>query len=478
MKDSNTCRTAVLFLIAAVCLSIAGPARRSAAQTGSGSLKVTSFPSGANVLVDGVDTGKVTPMSVSLPVGDHSVVVSIPNSGWNSDTRTVTIVAGNNDLSVTLLPVQTTGPQGPKGDKGDKGDTGSQGPTGPQGLQGPAGVDGVSPVGQPEPAGSNCQHGGLKYTDAQGMRYVCNGAPGGSQFDSLLLGMLRWDRLPTGKAITVGASPSALAFDGTFVYVANQNSNDVTRIRASTGMVEGSPIPVGASPRALAFDGTFVYVANQNSDDVTRIRASTGMVEGSPIPVGDRPVALTFDESFIYVANVNSNNVTRIRASTGIVDGSPIPVGTFPNALAFDGTFVYVANAGGEGSVTRIQASTGMVERNIGVFEPRALAFDGTFIYAAEYQNGRLYRISASTGGLAGPGSILVGTAPVALVFDGTFIYTAHEFSDSLTRIRASTGMVEGSPIPAGDRPVALAFDGTFIYVATANDDKVTRFRP
>lgn len=437
MKDSNTCRTPVLFLIAAVCLSIAGPAHRSAAQTGSGSLKVTSFPSGANVVVDGVDTGKVTPMSVSLPVGDHSVVVSIPNSGWNSDTRTVTIVAGNNDLSVTLLPVQTAGPQGPKGDKGDKGDTGTQGPTGPQGLPGPAGVDGVSPVGQPEPAGSNCQHGGLKYTDAQGMRYVCNGAPGVSQFDSLLLGMLRWDRLPTGKTITAGASPSALAFDGTFIYVANQNSDDVTRIRASTAIAEGSPISVGDGPRALAFDGTF-----------------------------------------IYVANVNSNNVTRIRASTGIVDGSPIPVGTFPNALAFDGTFVYVANAGDEGSVTRIQASTGMVERNIGVLEPRALAFDGTFIYAAEYQNGRLYRINASTGGLAGPGSILVGAAPVALVFDGTFIYIAHEFSDNLTRIRASTGMVEGSPIPVGDRPVALAFDGTFIYVATANDDKVTRFRP
>ena len=76
------------------------------AQTGNGSLKVTSFPSGARVVVDGTDTGKVTPMSVSLAIGDHEVVVSIPNSGWNPDTRTVTINSGNNDLSVTLLPVQ------------------------------------------------------------------------------------------------------------------------------------------------------------------------------------------------------------------------------------------------------------------------------------------------------------------------------------------------------------------------------------
>jgi PEGA domain len=61
------------------------------AQTGNGSLKVTSFPSGANVSVDGVNTGKITPMSVSLPVGDHNIMVFIPNSGWNADTRTVTI---------------------------------------------------------------------------------------------------------------------------------------------------------------------------------------------------------------------------------------------------------------------------------------------------------------------------------------------------------------------------------------------------
>src|SRR5215813_12046106 len=103
------------------------------AQSGNGSLKVTSFPSGASVSVDGVFTGKVTPMSISLPVGDHQVVVFIPNSGWNPDTRTVTVNTGNNDLSVTLLPTLTAGPQGPEGPQGD---SGPQGPKGDQGQKG------------------------------------------------------------------------------------------------------------------------------------------------------------------------------------------------------------------------------------------------------------------------------------------------------------------------------------------------------
>lgn len=80
--------------------------------TGNGALKVTSFPSGANVSIDGVNTGKTTPMSVSVPAGFHTVVVSIPNSGWNVDTRQIMTDCGTNDLSVTLVPSLTIGPPG------------------------------------------------------------------------------------------------------------------------------------------------------------------------------------------------------------------------------------------------------------------------------------------------------------------------------------------------------------------------------
>jgi PEGA domain/Collagen triple helix repeat (20 copies) len=130
------CRSAFVILTMMVAFALGQPA------WASGSLKVTSFPSGAQVWVDGVNTGKVTPMSISLTEGDHTVLVQIPNSGWNPDTRTVTIVAGNNDLSVTLLPTLTTGPQGPKGDKGDKGDQGAQGEKGEKGDAGQPGKPG------------------------------------------------------------------------------------------------------------------------------------------------------------------------------------------------------------------------------------------------------------------------------------------------------------------------------------------------
>jgi PEGA domain/Collagen triple helix repeat (20 copies) len=142
------------------------------AQSGNGSLKVTSYPSGAKVSIDGIDTGKTTPMSESLTIGAHTVVVAVPNSGWNPDTRTVTIVSGNNDLSVTLLPAVTTGPQGPAGPAGLPGSSGPQGPVGPAG---PAGVQGpAGPAGAEGPAGPAGAQGGLGDTDlaALDLRYA------------------------------------------------------------------------------------------------------------------------------------------------------------------------------------------------------------------------------------------------------------------------------------------------------------------
>ena len=133
----------------------------------SGALKVTSFPSGAQVWVDGANTGKVTPMSVSVPVGDHEVAVQIPGSGWSTDVRTVTIVEGNNDLSVTLIPAVTQGPPGPQGPKGDPGPVGLTGPIGPQGPQGPSG-----PAGPAGPKGDTGATGLTGPAGPQGLQGI------------------------------------------------------------------------------------------------------------------------------------------------------------------------------------------------------------------------------------------------------------------------------------------------------------------
>jgi hypothetical protein len=139
---------------------------RAAAQDKHGKLRVTSFPSGANVSMDGNDTGKVTPMSMDVSVGWHKVKVYIPNSGWNADARDVDVAAGNNDLSVTLLPMITVGPMGPQGPVGPAGPMGAQGPAGPVGAMGPAGPQG--PKGDTGATGAVGPAGAVGATGPQG----------------------------------------------------------------------------------------------------------------------------------------------------------------------------------------------------------------------------------------------------------------------------------------------------------------------
>src|SRR5437588_10432525 len=141
-----------MVVLSAALLLMPGKARAQ-----NGSLKVTSFPSGAKVAVDGADTGKVTPMNISLSVGTHTVAVSVPDPEWNVDTRTVLIVSGNNDLSVTLWPILTVGPIGAPGAPGPTGPQGPAGPMGATGATGPAGPTG--PQGPPGDQGPACPSG-------------------------------------------------------------------------------------------------------------------------------------------------------------------------------------------------------------------------------------------------------------------------------------------------------------------------------
>ena len=140
-KILSMTRIVWMTVLTAALLLMSGRAR--AGEEEHGRLRVTSFPTGAHVSVDGADTGKVTPMSTRVSVGKHKVVVSMPNSGWNSDTRTVEVAEGNNDLSVTLAPISVVSSIGPPGPAGP---AGPQGPVGPAGAQGPAGPQGAGRV--------------------------------------------------------------------------------------------------------------------------------------------------------------------------------------------------------------------------------------------------------------------------------------------------------------------------------------------
>jgi hypothetical protein len=333
-----------------------------------------------------------------------------------------------------------TGPQGPiglTGAAGSQGATGAVGPMGPQGLTGATGAQG--PQGPAGPIGVTTG--------------VMNAA------------LLRWYSQTYGLT----GYPDAVAFDGTNIWVASQESpGTVTELTASTGAVVGT-YTVGTYPIAMAFDGTNIWVANSGSNNVTELAASTGAVVGT-YTVGNTPYAVAFDGTNIWVTNSGSSNVTKLLASTGAVVGT-YSVGSDPQGLAFDGTNIWVANYGSN-NVTKLSASSGGVVGTYTVGSaPLGVAFDGANIWVANAGGPSVTKLLASTGAVVGTYSV-AGVS--ALAFDGTNIWTTFPGGKVAIKIIASSGAVAAT-YPVGSTPQGLAFDGTNIWVANAGGPSVTK---
>jgi 6-phosphogluconolactonase (cycloisomerase 2 family) len=116
----------------------------------------------------------------------------------------------------------------------------------------------------------------------------------------------------SGNPFPAGSAPVSVAVDpsGKFAYVANFGSNNVSgyTIDPSTGALtpiaasSGNPFPAGSGPFSVAVDpsGTFAYVANNGSNNVSgyRIDPKTGAltaITGAPFPAEVEPfsVAIT-----------------------------------------------------------------------------------------------------------------------------------------------------------------------------------------
>lgn len=167
-----------------------------------------------------------------------------------------------------------TGPQGaagPPGPQGPQGDTGATGATGPQGPQGDAGATG--PAGPQGPAGAQGPKGDTGATGPAGPQGPA-GPAGSGGHNPLAIALLRW--YETNQTASFSAHPpSALAFDGAHMWMANHRIDAVNKFRPSdyAGLATSY---VWSQPSALAFDGVYMWVANYASDNITRLQAYNG----------------------------------------------------------------------------------------------------------------------------------------------------------------------------------------------------------
>jgi YVTN family beta-propeller protein len=259
------------------------------------------------------------------------------------------------------------------------------------------------------------------------------------------------------------------------VYIANENSNNVSVVNNKTNTVQAL-IPVGELPVSIALvrGQSQVYVANWGSASISVIDTKTNSVTNS-IPVGDHPIgiAVSADGSTAYVANFVSQTVSVISTANNTVTAT-IPINGQPSALALspNGSALYVTNFT-TNMLNVISTSTNTVTGTIkGVgAEPVALAVspNGATVYVADLFSGFVTVVDTASGVVTA--NIRVGSSPSDIVItpNGSSVYVSNQDSSTVSVIQTSTNTVVAT-IPVSDGPigVAVSSDGSNVYVANS----------
>ncbi len=305
-----------------------------------------------------------------------------------------------------------------------------------------------------------------------------------------------------------------------FVYLTNQNSNNVSQyLASSTGALfplSPATVAAGSGPMAVAVapDGKSVYVTNSASSTVSEytIDPTTGTLSPknpATVPAGGDPeaVAVRPDGKDAYVANRNDNSVSQytIDPTTGTLspeNPATVPAGGHPEAVAVspDGKSVYVTNdAANSVSQYTIDPTTGTLSPKNPATVPAgahpegiAASPDGKNAYVTNDSSNSnsvsQYTIDPTTGTLSpmSPATVPAGSNPygIAVSPDGRSAYVAN-FGKSVSQytINPTTGALSTKnpasvTVSGNPKGIAVNPDGNGAYVADSSGNTILQFTP
>jgi DNA-binding beta-propeller fold protein YncE len=235
---------------------------------------------------------------------------------------------------------------------------------------------------------------------------------------------------------------------------------------------------VGTDPKYVKSDGADLWVANETSGTVSRVRASdgrlletwTGATNAFGVLVAMGKVFVTGFESLGKLYQIDPTqpacDVTTV----------PISLGSVPHGIAFDGQRIWTANAGHTVSIITLNPPS---VTTVGGFEqPTGIIYDGANIWVTDYGDtddpgGFIMKLDSNGAVIQ---SVMVGGKPIGLGFDGTNLWVPND--NSVSVIRASTGAVIATLSGNGlNGPGQAAFDGERILVTNGSGNSVSLWK-
>jgi DNA-binding beta-propeller fold protein YncE len=176
-------------------------------------------------------------------------------------------------------------------------------------------------------------------------------------------------------ALPVEAEPRGIALGDKGIWVANLESDSVSRIDLATDRVESFGVGEGARPARVAVGEEAAWVSNSGNGTLTEFTKlgqqaeQTGKVAGEP-----RGIAVA--EGSVWVVDAQGSEVVEVDPDSGEATGESFRVGEDPRSMAFGFGSLWVAN-GADDNVSRIALPGGDLEEIEGVgTSPEGIAID------------------------------------------------------------------------------------------------------
>jgi hypothetical protein len=243
---------------------------------------------------------------------------------------------------------------------------------------------------------------------------------------------------------------------------------------------------VGTDPQQVKFDGTDLWVANNGSGSVMRVRPSDGKLLDTWTGA-TAAYSIVAAMGRIFVTGITSpGRLYRIDPTQTQAAGTVTTLTTFlpgsPSSIAFDGSRIWTANNSGSISIVSLNP-TSVTTVSTGFNAPRGILYDGSNIWVTDQNADTLLKLNPN-GSIAQ--TITVGDTPLNPVFDGTNIWVPNTGANSVTVVRVKDAV--GNPLATAfvlatltgnglNDPNAAAFDGERILVTNLNGPSVSMWK-
>ena len=230
---------------------------------------------------------------------------------------------------------------------------------------------------------------------------------------------------------------------------------------------------VFTGPLQVKSDGADVWVANNGSHFVSRVRASDGKLLDTWTGATDAyGVLCAMGKVFVTGASSTDGKLYQIdpRQTAGAVTTLSSGLDVGPRGIAFDGQRIWTANSGGSVSIITLNPII-VINVGNGFTFPNGLVYDGSNIWVTDYSDGKIKKLDSNGNILT---STVTGSGPSHPTFDGTNIWVPNNVANTVAVVRA-VGALSGTVLATLtgnglNGPRQAAFDGERILVTNDAD--------